>query len=382
MSKAKWGTIAAVLVVAAIILWALGENYWPGALRDPETRSVANGKAGVEGEEPAVQTDVTSEPEAEEVADSDNGSSAPTAETETRSAADGGPGTDGEKTDQDGEPEAERAADSETGTSAASADPESGTALQQEAESYVEQLAAPSDEPVPMESAETFVGPDRPLTTQAIEDQPAGQPDTDVAEVKPESRTLRSTSGAPPAVPASPGEDAMESDPGPAPEAAGSGVESGGADGAILETTVDLPVTEESPVTIAEILGPQEDIPADAVFYVHTVKPENDQGIWGIVHTGILENFAEGVAVHRGQQTETYRIAIPRHADERRPDSSSSFLGRLIHQKSMQSYVYNYETGRIGRNPDIILPGQEIVIVSFTPEELIAIYKHFARRQS
>jgi len=378
MSKAKWG-IAAILIVAAVILWALGENYWPGALRDPETRSVAGGKAGGDGEEPAVQTDGTGKPGAEQAADSDNGSGDAPADPGTRSVAEAEPGADGGETDRGGEPGAEGAADSETRSSTSSADTESGGgALQQEAESYIEQLAAPSDEPVSMESAETFIGPDRPLTTEAIEDQP----DTDVAEVKPETRAVRSTSEAPPAVPASAGEDTMESDTGPAQQAAGSEVEPGGAAGSNLKTTIDLPVTEESPVTIAEILGPEEDIPADAVFYVHTVKPENDQGIWGIVHTGILENFAEGVAVHRGQQTKTYQVAIPRHADERRPDSSSSFLGKLIHQKSTQSYVYNYQTGRIGRNPDIILPGQEIVIVSFTPAELIAIYRHFVRRES
>jgi hypothetical protein len=83
--------------------------------------------------------------------------------------------------------------------------------------------------------------------------------------------------------------------------------------------------------------------------------------------------------VRRGGRLNTYRVAIPRNADELRQDQSSSFLGRLIYEKSRESYVYNFETGRIGRNPDFVTPGQEIVIVSFAPEELIEIYKHFAQ---
>ena len=31
----------------------------------------------------------------------------------------------------------------------------------------------------------------------------------------------------------------------------------------------------------------------------------------------------------------------------------------------------------MGQNPDRIVPGQEIVIIDFKPEELIAIYRHF-----
>ena len=64
-------------------------------------------------------------------------------------------------------------------------------------------------------------------------------------------------------------------------------------------------------------------------------------------------------------------------ADEVLADDSSSYLGRLIHTKSRDSYVYNYKTHRMGRNPDVLYPGQEIVIVKFNPDELIGIYKHF-----
>ena len=52
----------------------------------------------------------------------------------------------------------------------------------------------------------------------------------------------------------------------------------------------------------------------------------------------------------------------------------------MISDKTSKSYVYNYENGKMGRNPDLIYPGQEIVIISFTPEELAEIYQHFVAR--
>jgi hypothetical protein len=120
---------------------------------------------------------------------------------------------------------------------------------------------------------------------------------------------------------------------------------------------------------------------ADSLFYVRAVRPDDSQGLWGIVHDGIIENFARGMAIRRGRAVNTYRVQIPRDADERRDDRSSSFLGKLIHEKTRASYVYNFERGRMGRNPDRIFPGQEIVIIAFQPDELIRIYKHFVAQR-
>jgi hypothetical protein len=36
----------------------------------------------------------------------------------------------------------------------------------------------------------------------------------------------------------------------------------------------------------------------------------------------------------------------------------------------------------MGKNPDLIFQGQEIVIVMFSPEELINIYQHFVARSN
>ena len=129
--------------------------------------------------------------------------------------------------------------------------------------------------------------------------------------------------------------------------------------------------------TLADLLQRQKEEHPDSVFYIRTVRSTDEQGIWGIVQSGLVENFARGMAIRRGEQVETYSVRIPLEADEKRDDQSSSFLGVLIHDKTRQSFVYNFRENRMGRNPDRIYPGQEIVIINFQPEELIAIYKHF-----
>ena len=130
--------------------------------------------------------------------------------------------------------------------------------------------------------------------------------------------------------------------------------------------------------TLADLLRRQQTESPDSIFYLHTVRPTDEQGIWGIIHFGLIGNFARGMAIRRGGDVETYTIQIPRDADERLDDQSSSFLGRLIDRKTRDSLVYNYRDDRIGRNPDRVHPGQEIVIVRFDPDELMNIYAHFA----
>ena len=130
--------------------------------------------------------------------------------------------------------------------------------------------------------------------------------------------------------------------------------------------------------TLADLLQRRKAGNPDTIFYLHTVQPTDAQGIWGIVQSGLSDNFARGMAVRRGEKIETYTVRIPRDADERLHDQSSSFLGKLIDRKTEESFVYNYRDNRMGRNPDRINPGQEIVIIDFEPEELVSIYKHFA----
>ena len=130
--------------------------------------------------------------------------------------------------------------------------------------------------------------------------------------------------------------------------------------------------------TLADLLQKQMSEDPDAIFYLHTVLPTDEQGIWGIVHFGIIDKFARGIALRRGDDVEKYTVRIPRDADERLPDQSSSFLGKLIDRKTKESYVYNFREHRMGRNPDRIFPDQELVIINFRRDELNAVYEHFA----
>jgi len=250
------------------------------------------------------------------------------------------------------------------GTGSATDGDQSETELQKEAESFVQRLTEPSDLPLEMHHAEGFVTPDQTLASSTAHtgEAQAGEPIENTGVAMKEEPAQPQATGVPVA------EASSQAD------ASGSGGTRSGS-----QTTVDLPLNEQAPITIADIVGSGSDVLPDAVYYVHTVGDADVQGIWGIVQQGVVENFAQGVAVRRGGNLNTYRVDIPRNADELRQDRSSSFLGRLIYQKSRESYVYNFETGRIGRNPDFITPGQEIVIVSFKPEELIEIYKHFAQ---
>lgn len=275
-------------------------------------------------------------------------------------------------------------------------------ALQSEAETFVRELAGSSGEPVPADGVEGFMGSDRTLssilpgregadraapatgTADEPEDEPAAEPEAAAESGAPGAQpenTRSATASVPRAEDAdTDGADTVQpqsstAEAGDLPVSDATETTAGDA----REARVDLPLSEEAPVTIAELLGAEDAVASDAVFYVHTVRPDDDLGIWGIVHDGITENFAEGVAVHRGETVETYRVDIPSDADQLDADQSSSFLGKIIYDKSQMTYVYNYRTDRLGRNPDMIMPGQEIVIVSFTPEELIEIYKYFAR---
>ena len=147
-------------------------------------------------------------------------------------------------------------------------------------------------------------------------------------------------------------------------------------DGAFLNVVLQ-PYRIEA-ATLADLLRLHETGSPDTISYLHTVQPTDEQGIWGIVHFGLIENFARGMAVRRGEEIETYTVRIPRDADERLEDQSSSFLGKLIDRKTKESYVYNFRENRMGRSPDTIYPGQEIVIINFEPGELEAIYEYFA----
>ncbi len=145
----------------------------------------------------------------------------------------------------------------------------------------------------------------------------------------------------------------------------------------VITQAYSLPST-----TISELLMGDQAVSADDIFYVRTITEQDKQGVWGIIHHGLVENFARGIAIRQGKNIDTYKVAIPEDADERQVDESSSYLGQQIFQKSLNSYVYNFIQARMGRNPDIIHPGNELVIIHFNTKELISIYKFFINQNT
>ncbi len=144
---------------------------------------------------------------------------------------------------------------------------------------------------------------------------------------------------------------------------------------ATTEVEVVSGAAAERVVTLGELLGAAASGP-DTLYYVRTVQPEDDQGIWGIVQFGLTNTFARGLRLGPAGAEDRVSIAIPADADELE-GKQSSFLGRMIARKVDASLVYNFEERRMGRNPHLIQPGQELVIVAFSPAELNSIYDYF-----
>lgn len=141
---------------------------------------------------------------------------------------------------------------------------------------------------------------------------------------------------------------------------------------------VSKPSQKNSPkITIADLLKGEKPSKKDSIYYVRTVKPSDGQGIWGIIVDGLTENFANGIAISRDESVDTYQVNIPRLSDDMLPNNTSSFLGKLIDRKTRECFVYNFVEKKIGRNPDLIYPGQELLIINFEAKELIDIYTHF-----
>ena len=131
-------------------------------------------------------------------------------------------------------------------------------------------------------------------------------------------------------------------------------------------------------IRLKELLN-EPDSEEKRVFYLHSVNQQDRQGLWGIVQTGLTKRFAEGILLEN--KGSPISALIPPMADERLDDKTSSFLGKRLHQKVANIYVFNYQQGVIGKNPDIIHPGQQLVIVAFTESELLDIYREFSNVQ-
>lgn len=130
-------------------------------------------------------------------------------------------------------------------------------------------------------------------------------------------------------------------------------------------------------IRLKELLS-NPDIAAGSVFYIHAVTPNDMQGLWGILQRGLTNTFREGIKLS-GENGQTLIAEIPELADEVLENQRSSFLGEFLYAKVNDIYIYNYQQGMLGQDPDLIKPGQQLVIVSYTEDELIKIYQHFTR---
>ena len=134
-------------------------------------------------------------------------------------------------------------------------------------------------------------------------------------------------------------------------------------------------------ITLSQLFPEGRDLHKDT-FYVHSVTRDDGQGIWGIIQHGLMNQFLQGIPVTPEKEVPLEKVLtlkIPEDADEPHERGYSSFLGKVLDRKTRESYVYNHMSGRMGKNPDYIFPGQEVVISRFTQEELVEIYKHFTQ---
>ncbi len=146
-----------------------------------------------------------------------------------------------------------------------------------------------------------------------------------------------------------------------------------------LTATISHNVTE---LSINEIL-PKEMSNNDALFYLHRVTEKDVQGLWGIIQAGLIDKFRQGLRLNGiGQNKELIQAVIPADADEKLPSGFSSFLGKILTSKVDSSYIYNIKTQAIGFNANMIHPGQQIVLIHFSPEELAQIYQFFSAKRN
>ncbi len=136
-------------------------------------------------------------------------------------------------------------------------------------------------------------------------------------------------------------------------------------------------LTESNRIKLQELLDRPE-ASSKQVFYIHAVNEGDSQGLWGILQRGLTRTFAEGIEL--GEKQQRLYVEIPEEADEKLENQLSSFLGKVLQQKVESTYIYNYRSGRLGDDPDLIEPGQQLIIVEFSEDELVRVYNHFIRQ--
>ncbi len=121
------------------------------------------------------------------------------------------------------------------------------------------------------------------------------------------------------------------------------------------------------------------ELPDNALFYLHRVTKQDQQGLWGIIQTGLIDKFREGVHIEGiASNKDSVQAIIPADADEKLSSGLSSFLGKILNNKVNSSYIYNFSTLTMIHNPDQIYPGQQLILIHFSSQELSKIYQFFS----
>jgi hypothetical protein len=121
----------------------------------------------------------------------------------------------------------------------------------------------------------------------------------------------------------------------------------------------------------------------DALFYLHRVSERDRQGLWGIIQAGLIEKFREGLRLEGiSRNKDLMHVTIPPDADEKLSTGFSSFLGKLLNNKVTSSYIYNFSSETMGRDPNVIHPGQQLVLIHFSADELKQVYQFFSDKRN
>lgn len=125
------------------------------------------------------------------------------------------------------------------------------------------------------------------------------------------------------------------------------------------------------------------ELPDNALFYLHRVTKQDQQGLWGIIQTGLIDKFREGVHIEGiASNKDSVQAIIPADADEKLSSGLSSFLGKILNNKVGSSYIYNFGTHTMSHDPNQIYPGQQLIMIHFSPQELSQIYQFFSDKRN
>jgi len=121
----------------------------------------------------------------------------------------------------------------------------------------------------------------------------------------------------------------------------------------------------------------------NSLYYLHSVTENDVQGLWGIIQTGLIDKFRQGLRLEGiSQNKDLIQAVIPSDADEKLSSGLSSFLGKVLDKKVDNSYIYNIKTQGVSFDARALHSGQQLVIIRFSPDELKQIYQFFSDKRN